>query len=166
MTLWLRDELIGHREQRIRDRVPDGPEDHLLRHQVGRAARPRPLPGPIAARAVERTSEKRQKKGLPALAKITPHSLRRTWAMLAAQAGRDPHWISDQIGHTSAAFTLQIYQQTRNRRLSERERQAIWELMRFADQPAECPLTRQVSRTAAGAPPRPRRELGAGRRGS
>jgi hypothetical protein len=29
--------------------------------------------------------------------------------MIAAQAGRDSHWISDQIGHTSAAFTLQIY---------------------------------------------------------
>lgn len=67
--------------------------------------------------------------------------------MLAAQAGRDPHWIADQIGHTSAAFTLQVYQQTRNRRLTDRERQAIWELMRFADEPAECPFTRQVTRT-------------------
>jgi hypothetical protein len=65
----------------------------------------------------------------------------------AAQAGRDPHWIADQIGHTSAAFTLQVYQQTRNRRLTDRERQAIWELMRFADEPAECPFTRQVTRT-------------------
>jgi hypothetical protein len=62
--------------------------------------------------------------------------------ILAAQAGRDPHWIADQIGHTSAAFTLQVYQQTRNRRLTDRERQAIWELMRFADEPAECPFTR------------------------
>jgi hypothetical protein len=70
--------------------------------------------------------------------------------MFAAQAGRDPHWISDQIGHTSAAFTLQIYQQTRNRRLTDRERQAIWELMRFADEPAECPLTRQTTRGVAG----------------
>jgi hypothetical protein len=74
-------------------------------------------------------------------------ALRRTWAMLASQAGRDPHWIADQIGHTSAAFTLQVYQQTRNRRLTDRERQAIWELMRFADEPAECPFTRQVTRT-------------------
>ncbi len=70
--------------------------------------------------------------------------------MLAAQAGRDPHWISDQIGHTSAAFTLQVYQQTRYRRLSAEERQAIWELMRFADEPGECPFTRQVTRVAHG----------------
>ena len=60
--------------------------------------------------------------------------------MFAAQAGRDPHWISDQIGHTSAAFTLQVYQQTRNRRLTDRERQAVWELMRFADEPTESPF--------------------------
>ncbi|MGO9322458.1 MAG: hypothetical protein ACLQBY_16900, partial [Solirubrobacteraceae bacterium] len=63
---------------------------------------------------------------------------------------RDPHWISDQIGHTSAAFTLQVYQQTRNRRLTDKERQAIWELMRFADEPAQCPLTRQSTRTVDG----------------
>jgi hypothetical protein len=44
-------------------------------------------------------------------------------------------------------FTLQVYQQTRNRRLTDRERQAIWELMRFADEPTECPFTRQVTRT-------------------
>ncbi len=67
--------------------------------------------------------------------------------MLAAQAGRDPRWIADQIGHTSAAFTLQVYQQTRNRRLTDRERQAIWELMRFADEPAESPFTREVTST-------------------
>jgi hypothetical protein len=70
--------------------------------------------------------------------------------MLAAQAGRDPHWISDQIGHTSAAFTLQVYQQTRHRRLTDEERQAIWELMRFADERSECPFTRQVTRGTGG----------------
>ncbi|HUN77417.1 MAG TPA: hypothetical protein VMU32_00695 [Solirubrobacteraceae bacterium] len=74
-------------------------------------------------------------------------AVRRTWAMLAAQAGRDPHWIADQIGHTSAAFTLQVYQQTRNRRLTSGERQAVWDLMRFADEPPECPFTRQATRT-------------------
>jgi hypothetical protein len=60
--------------------------------------------------------------------------------MFAAQAGRDPHWIADQIGHTSAAFTIEVYQQTRNRRLTNNERQAIWELVRFADEPADCPF--------------------------
>lgn len=31
--------------------------------------------------------------------------------------------------------------------LTDRERHAIWELMRFADEPAECPFTRLVTRT-------------------
>jgi hypothetical protein len=104
----------------------------------------------VLARSIELANVKRAEQGLPALPKITPHSLRRTWAMLAAQAGRDPHWISDQIGHISAAFTLQVYQQTRHRRLSDGERQAVWELMRFADEPVACPFTRQVTRVGDG----------------
>jgi Phage integrase family len=102
----------------------------------------------VLGNAVRRANERRLQQGLPALPAITPHSLRRTWAMLAAQAGRDPHWISDQIGHTSASFTLEVYQQTRHRRLSDAERQSVWELMRFADEPAECPFTRQLTRSA------------------
>ena len=104
----------------------------------------------MLGRAVDRANEKRLEQGLSSLPTITPHSLRRTWAMLAAQAGRDPHWISDQIGHTSASFTLQVYQQTRNRRLSDTERQAIWELMRFADEPEQCPFSRQLTRISEG----------------
>ena len=103
MTLWARSELVRHREQRIARRVPDGADRPLLRdHERESPATPiasatacwRAAPSWRTRRAAER--------GLPALPKITPHSLRRTWAMLAAQAGRDPHWISDQIGHTSA----------------------------------------------------------------
>jgi hypothetical protein len=30
------------------------------------------------------------------------------------------------------------------------QRQAIWELMRFADEPAECPFTRQITRGVEG----------------
>jgi integrase len=150
MTLWARDELVRHREQRIRDKFPMAPEDHFFGTRSGGPRDPDRFRDRLLGRALERANENREKRGLPSLPKITPHSLRRTWAMLAAQAGRDAHWISDQIGHTSAAFTLQIYQQTRNRRLTARERQAIWELMRFADEPAECPLTRQLTRIAAG----------------
>ena len=148
MTLWARSELVRHREQRIRDGFPMEPADHFFRTTSGSRRDPDRFRDRVLARSTELANTKRAEQGLPALPKITPHSLRRTWAMLAAQAGRDPHWISDQIGHTSAAFTLQVYQQTRHRRLSDRERQAIWELMRFADEPATCPFTRQVTRAA------------------
>jgi integrase len=143
MTLWLRDELLLHREQRVRDGFPMAPSDHFFGTRTGGRRDPNRFRDRVLNRAATRANEKRAKEGLAALPRITPHSLRRTWAMLAAQAGRDPHWISDQIGHTSAAFTLQIYQQTRNRRLTNSEREAIWEFMRFADEPSECPLTRR-----------------------
>ena len=147
MTLWNRGELVRHREQRLRDGFPMEPADHFFGTANGRRRDPDRFRDRVLARSARLANERRAEQGLPSLPKITPHSLRRTWAMLAAQAGRDPHWIADQIGHTSAAFTLQVYQQTRNRRLTDRERQAIWELMRFADEPAECPFTRQVTRT-------------------
>jgi integrase len=150
MTLWARSELVRHREQRIRDGFPMAPTDHFFGTTSGCRRDPDRFRDRVLARSTELANTTRAKRGLPALPKITPHSLRRTWAMLAAQAGRDPHWISDQIGHTSAAFTLQVYQQTRHRRLSDRERQAIWELMRFADEPVACPFTRQVTRVAGG----------------
>jgi integrase len=150
MTLWLRDELVRHRGQRVADDFPMGPTDHFFGTISGKQRDPDRFRDRVLERAVELANDRRGQDGLPSLQAITPHSLRRTWAMLAAQAGRDPHWISDQIGHTSAAFTLQIYQQTRNRRLTDRERQAIWELMRFADEPAECPFTRQITRGADG----------------
>ncbi len=54
---------------------------------------------------------------LDALALCEPLPASRLSARPAAILTGDPHWISDQIGHTSAAFTLQVYQQTRNRRL-------------------------------------------------
>ena len=127
-----------------------GPTDHFFGTVSGGDATPIVFATGYLAGAVSEQMRSASSRVSPVLPKITPHSLRRTWAMLAAQAGRDPHWISDQIGHTSARFTLQVYQQTRNRRLSETERQAIWELMRFADEPADCPFTRQLTRSADG----------------
>jgi integrase len=150
MTLWNRDELLRYRDQRMRDGFPMGPNDHFFGTKTGRRRDPNRFRTGMLNRSTQHANETRAAQGLASLPKITPHSLRRTWAMLAAQAGRDPHWISDQIGHTSAAFTLQVYQQTRHRRLTDKERQAIWELMRFADEPSECPFTRQITRGTDG----------------
>ena len=77
---------------------------------------------------------------------ITPHSLRRTWATFAAMIGRDPKWIAAQIGHTSPAFTFSVYQQVATRRYIDE--QAVWTLMRFADEPAERAPSRQITRAA------------------
>ena len=142
MTLWTRDELLHHKQQRLQDGFPMNPTSHFFGTSRGTRRDPDRFRDRVLQRSVALANMTRSKEGLPALPRITPHSLRRTWAMFAAQAGRDPQWISDQIGHTSAAFTIAVYQQTRNRRPTAKERQAIWELMRFADEPAECPLVR------------------------
>jgi integrase len=93
-------------------RLPDGAGRPFLRRHARPSARSDRFRDRVLARSARLANERRSEQGLPALPKITPHSLRRTWAMLVAQAGRDPHWIADQIGHTSAAFMLQVYQQT------------------------------------------------------
>jgi len=98
----------------------------------------------ILVRAVERATANREQNDLPPLPEITPHSLRRTWATFAAMIGRDPKWIAAQIGHVSPAFTFSVYQQVATRRYVDE--QAIWALMRFADEPAERAPSRQVTR--------------------
>ncbi len=45
--------------------------------------------------------------GLPALR--GPHSLRHTWATLALTAGVHPKVVSDRLGHSTIAITLDIY---------------------------------------------------------
>lgn len=142
IPVWLVSVLRAHYEQRLRDGFPMSPGNHFFGTLTGKRRDPDRFRDRILARAVTLGGERRAEQDLPSLPAITPHSLRRTWAMFAAQAGRDPHWISDQIGHTSAAFTLQVYQQTRHRRHTRQERQAIWQLMRFADEPEGCPFTR------------------------
>ena len=57
--------------------------------------------------------------------------------------GRDPKWIAAQTGHTSPAFTFSVYQQAATRRFIDE--QAVWTLMRFADEPAERALSRQIA---------------------
>jgi hypothetical protein len=96
--------------------------------------------------SVERANTHRRRAGLAELPAITPHSLRRTWATFAALAGRDQNWTADQIGHTTPCFTFSVYEQVHRRRYVDE--QAIWELMRFADEPAERASSRQATRSA------------------
>jgi integrase len=110
MSLYLRDELVAY----VGD--PDRFRDRIL------------------GRALKRANANRAQAGLPELPQITPHSLRRTWATFAA-VGRDPKCIAAQIGHTDPALTFSVYQQVATWRYIDE--QAIWTVMRFADEPAE-----------------------------
>jgi integrase len=150
VTAWNHNVLVGHCEQRERDGFPMGPGNYFFGTRKGGRRDPDRFRDRVLKRSVKLANRRRAEQGLSPLPKITPHSLRRTWAMLAAQIGRDLKWISDQIGHTSAALTLQVYHQTRHRRLTEGERQTIWELMRFRRRAGQVPSRTRVKHDSHG----------------
>ena len=86
------------------------------------------------ASAVERANDKRASEGkIPLPKKVTPHTLRRTYASLCFFAGRDPRYVMSQIGHADARLTLQVYAQCMERRRVDSD--LVWSLMRFGDEP-------------------------------
>ena len=93
---------------------------------------------------MKRANEKREKAGRMLLpAKVTPHTLRRTWAMLALTAGRDARWVMAQMGHEDARLTLQVYAQVIQRQRVDFD--LVWELMRFPDEQETWPGPRRAS---------------------
>jgi integrase len=66
-------------------------------------------------RAVERGTE-------PLPEKLTPHSLRRTYASLLFALGEAPPYVMAQMGHTTPNLTLSIYARQMDRRDGEQER--------------------------------------------
>jgi integrase len=84
--------------------------------------------------AVQRANACRERTGRMLLpGRVTPHTLRRTWAMLALTAGRDARWVMAQMGHTDARLTLQVYAQAIQRQRIDYD--LVWKLMRFPDEP-------------------------------
>lgn len=142
--LRLRDALIEYTQQRASAGLPTGPKDYFFDGSTGRRRSDQRIRTGVLDASLARANERRVEHGLAELPEITPHSLRRTWATFAALAGRDQNWIADQIGHTPAHFTFSVYEQVHRRRYVDE--QAIWELMRFADEPADRGSLRQATR--------------------
>jgi integrase len=72
--------------------------------------------------------------------RVTPHSLRRTFASLRAASGDDPVYIAEQLGHTDPRSTLTVYTKAVKRRaklsgayLAEYERALAWAALPTAD---------------------------------
>jgi hypothetical protein len=144
ITLYLRDELLEHAMDRRARGLAFGPSDHFFGTATGKRQDPNRFRDRILTRSVERANANRAQSGLAPLPEITPHSLRRTWATFGAMIGRDPKWIGAQIGHVSPSFTFSVYQQEATRRYIDE--QAVWTLMRFADEPTERIPSRQITR--------------------
>jgi integrase len=96
---------------------------------------------------VQRVNDKRALEGRMLLPdRVTPHTLRRTYASLALAAGRDPGWVMAQIGHTDARLTLTVYAQVVQRtRLDEA---LIWRLMRFPGEADETTISPTIGQRA------------------
>jgi integrase len=70
--------------------------------------------------------------GLPPLpAKLTPHSLRRTFCSLLYALGEDPGTVMDEMGHTDPALALRVYRQAMRR--GEDEKAAMRALVEGAE---------------------------------
>ena len=54
--------------------------------------------------------------------KLTPHSLRRTFASLLSSLGEAPPYVMRQMGHTSPNLALAVYAREMDRRDGEPER--------------------------------------------
>lgn len=125
VTFLLADELRGHLATRRPD--PSGP---LFPTRTGGRLNPSNIRTRLLATCVERARPRAS--SIPS--RVTPHTLRRTFASLALAAGRNPRWVMAQIGHTDARLTLNVYAQVMDRRLDPA---LVWTLMRFPDEDPE-----------------------------
>jgi len=103
---------------RHRKRQPDGTLHDGHKRRSRDAVRKR-----VLYPAIERANVMLESAGQPTIsADVTFHSLRRTFASIAAEAGVDPAWTAGQIGHASARFTIDVYTDVQNRRESPASR--------------------------------------------
>ena len=70
----------------------------------------------MLAPAVRRATERLVAAGEnPLPEKITPHSLRRTFASVLYALGEDPGVVMDEVGHTDPALALRVCRQAMRR---------------------------------------------------
>jgi integrase len=135
LTAFLAGELRGQLagiSGSLRDR--HGAALPVFHSRTGRALNASNVRNRLLAETVERANKKRAKEGRMLLPdKVTPHTLRRTFASLSLAAGRDARWVMGQMGHTDARLTLTVYAQVIQRQRVDD--QLIWMLMRFSDEP-------------------------------
>jgi len=69
----------------------------------------------VLAPAANRASADLVKRGYAPLPKLTPHSLRRTFASVLYALGAAPPIVMAEMGHTSPALALAVYAQAMSR---------------------------------------------------
>ena len=92
----------------------------------------------------------------PISERVTPHSLRRTYASVRAASGDDPVYIAEQLGHTDPRFTLTAYTKAVKRRsklsgvyLAEYEKALAWAALPTPERALTGTRTRKAPNRAA-----------------
>jgi integrase len=112
LPLGLADELRVHKARSEQAR----PGDPVFVNRDGRRQTIRNVEARIKT-AIRRANVRLAELGIePISERVTPHSLRRTYASLRAVAGDSPVTIAEQIGHEDAGFTLRVYAKATKRR--------------------------------------------------
>ncbi|MGZ4167956.1 MAG: tyrosine-type recombinase/integrase, partial [Solirubrobacteraceae bacterium] len=114
----LRDELLALRAEHT-----PGPEEYVFGTRAGRRPGPDNIRNRVLTPAVGLASAHLVEQGMAPLPdRITPHSLRRTFASLLYALGEDPGIVMDEMGHTDPALALRVYRQAMRRDEGEKER--------------------------------------------
>jgi integrase len=108
----LRDELLAVRARH--SQVP--PEGYVFSTLTGSRQSPNNFRSRVLKAAVERANKNLVKRRLaPLPERITPHSLRRTFASVLYALGEDPGIVMDEMGHTNPGLALRVYRQAMRR---------------------------------------------------
>jgi integrase len=114
----LRDELGAYAA-----RAQGEPDALVFGSSNGQPQSPSNIRRRVLAEAVKDANVKLAKaKAEPISVKLTPHSLRRTFASLLFAIGETPPYVMAQMGHTTAELTLAVYARQMARRDGEPER--------------------------------------------
>jgi integrase len=115
----LRDELVGVR-MRTRHSAPDA---FVFATRTGARPTRENVRNRVLAAAAKKGSERLVAAGYaPLPERLTPHSLRRTFASVLYALGEDPGVVMDEMGHTDPALALRVYRQTMRRGDEEKTR--------------------------------------------
>jgi integrase len=115
LSVGLREELATWRARSPRT----APGDPVFVSRARDGQHSRQTPRNAQARlgtAVKAANPQLAEAGIDAIGKVTPHSLRRTYASLRAALRDDPVYIAEQLGHRDARFTFRVYQRAAKRR--------------------------------------------------
>lgn len=133
----LRDVLAAHKAANY----SGDPDDNVFLNVTGGAFNKDTLRKGVLDALFARADELLRSRGsLPLPIGLTAHKLRHTFASLLVAVGEDPASVMRQIGHTDAAFTLEVYTHLMSRDAEERNRlKALVKGDRVVAQPAPLP---------------------------